>query len=55
MDFYLSYNNNEEQLRLPVTPSDFELSQRNNNTVININALGEINMIGKKGLESISL
>lgn len=55
MDFYLSYNNNEEQLRLPVTPSDFELSQRNNNTVININALGEINLIGKKGLASISL
>lgn len=55
MDFYLSYNNNEEQLRLPVTPSDFELSQRNNNTVVNINALGEINLIGKKGLASISL
>ena len=55
MDFYLSYNNNEEQLRLPVTPSDLELSQRNNNTVININALGEINLIGKKGLASISL
>lgn len=55
MDFYLSYNNNEEQLRLPVTPSDFELSQRNNNTVVNINALGEINLIGKKGLVSISL
>lgn len=55
MDFYLSYNNNEEQLRLPVTPGQFELSQRNNNTVVNINALGEINLIGKKGLASISL
>lgn len=55
MDFYLSYNNNEEQLRLPVIPSEFELSQRNNNTVININSLGEINLIGKKGLASISL
>lgn len=55
MDFYLSYNNNEEQLRLPVIPDNFELSQRNNNTVININALGEINLIGKKGLASISL
>lgn len=55
MDFYLSYNNNEEQLRLPVIPDNFELSQRNNNTVVNINALGEINLIGKKGLASISL
>lgn len=55
MDFYLSYNNNEEQLRLPVIPGEFELSQRHNNTVININSLGEINLIGKKGLASISL
>jgi hypothetical protein len=45
MDFYLSYNNNEEQLRLPVIPDNFELSQRNNNTVVNINALGEIDQL----------
>lgn len=55
MDFYLSYNNNEEQLRLPVIPGEFEMSQRNNNTIVNINSIGEINLIGKKGLASISL
>lgn len=55
MDFYLSYNNNEEQLRLPVTPSSFEVTQRHNNTVVNITSLGELNLIGKKGLSSITL
>lgn len=55
MDFYLSFNNGEEQLRLPVTPSSFQLTEKHNNTVLNITNLGEINMIGKKGLASMSL
>lgn len=55
MDFYLSYNNNEEQLRLPVAPSSFEVSQNHNNTVVNITNLGELNLIGKTGLSSITL
>lgn len=55
MDVYLSFNNGEEQLRLPVTPSKFTLTERHNNTVLNITNLGEINMIGKKGLASVSL
>ena len=55
MDFYLSFNNGEEQLRLPVTPSGFEVVEKHNNTVLNITSLGEINMIGKKGLASISI
>lgn len=55
MDFYLSFNNNEEQLRLPVIPSEFDVSQRHNNTVVNITSLGDIGLIGKSGLSTINL
>lgn len=55
MDFYLSFNNLEQQLRLPVTPSEFELRQAHNNTVVNITNLGELNLIGKKGLASMTV
>lgn len=55
MDFYLSFNNKEDELRLPVTPSSFELSFSNENTTVNIQNIGEINLIGKTGLASISI
>lgn len=55
MDFYLSYNNLEQQLRLPVLPSEFRVNQRHNNTVLNITNLGDINLIGKKGLVDMTI
>ena len=55
MDFYLSFNNLEQQLRLPVIPSSFEITQRHNNTVVNITNLGEINLIGKSGLVAMTI
>lgn len=55
MDFYLSFNNNAEQIRLPVTPSSFKISQKHNNTVLNITSIGEINLIGNKGLASLTI
>lgn len=55
MDFYLSFNNGTEQLRLPVNPSSFEVHQKHNNTVLNISNLGEINLLGKTGLTTFKL
>ena len=53
MDYYLSFNNNEERLRLPVLPSSFEVTIPHQNTTVNITELGEINLIGKTGLASM--
>lgn len=53
MDYYLSFNNNEERLRLPVIPSSFEVSIPHQNTTVNITNLGEINLIGKTGLATM--
>ena len=50
MDYYLSFNNNEERIRLPVIPSSFEVNIPHQNTTVNITQLGEINLIGKTGL-----
>lgn len=55
MDYYLSFNNNEERLRLPVIPSSFEVNIPHQNTTVNINQLGEINLIGKTGLMSMTI
>ncbi|MEG0086919.1 MAG: hypothetical protein RR817_10640 [Niameybacter sp.] len=53
MDYYLSFNNNEERLRLPVIPSSFEVAIPNQNTTVNITNLGEVNLIGKTGLAAM--
>ena len=55
MDYYLSFNNNEERLRLPVIPSSFEVNIPHQNTTVNINQLGEINLIGKTGLMNMTI
>lgn len=55
MDYYLSFNNNEERIRLPVIPSSFEVSIPHQNTTVNITNLGEINLIGKTGLMSMTI
>lgn len=55
MDYYLSFNNNEERIRLPVIPSSFEVSIPHQNTTVNITNLGEINLIGKTGLMNMNI
>lgn len=47
--------NDEEELRLPVLPSSFEMSCVRNDETVTINSLGEINLLGKRGLRSISI
>lgn len=52
---YLSYNNGAEKIQLPVPLSSFEINVKQNNSTVNINNLGELNMIGKTGLITLSL
>ena len=55
MEIWLSFNSDAEQLRLPVLPPTFEVSVGNMNTRININELGNINLIGKSDLREMSI
>ncbi|MDF2923176.1 MAG: xkdP [Paenibacillaceae bacterium] len=55
IEFWLTFNNGEEKLRLPVPPKDFEMTTGLNNTVINSQELGEINLIGKPRLKTVTL
>lgn len=54
MKFLLSFNNKAEKIQLPIPPPEYKVSVANNNSIININDVGELNMIGKTGLVSIS-
>ena len=41
-------------ITLPVPPPSYSVKVNNNNSIINIQSLGDINMIGKTGLQKIS-
>lgn len=51
MEIYISVG--DDRLRLPVLPESFELTVGNLNEVVNVNSVGEINLIGKTGLKEI--
>ena len=42
------------QFRFAVLPPEYELTSESNNTQVNVNALGEINLIGKRKLKNVS-
>ena len=46
----LSYNNHEEMFNLPINPSEFEFSETQNNQKITLLNIGEVNLIGHRGL-----
>lgn len=52
MDIYLNFG---ELIQLPVLPSSFQIKEGMNNTEININGLGAVNLRGKRGLKSIEI
>ena len=51
----LSYNNHEEMFNLPINPSEFEFSEAQNNQKITLLNIGEVNLIGHRGLVTGSL
>lgn len=55
MEIWLSWQNNAERLRLPILPSSFEVEVGNMNTRVNINEIGNINLIGKSDLKEITI
>lgn len=55
MEFWLSYNNFEEKIQLPVNPSKFRIRTGNKNTVVDIEGLGELNLIGGELLAELEL
>ncbi len=55
IEYWLTFNNGAEKLRLPVPPQEFEMSTGLNNTTVNNSEIGEINLIGKPRLKTITL
>lgn len=53
MEIWLSMN--DDRLRLPILPSTVGITAGNLNSTININALGEVNLIGKSSLKEMEL
>ena len=51
----LSYNNHEEMFNIPINPSEFEFTEGQNNQKITLLNIGEVNLIGHRGLVTGSL
>lgn len=54
MEFWLK-KSEKSKFKLPITPSEFSLTVNQNNVVVNVHALGDINLIGKTGLAEIDI
>ena len=54
MDIYLSVNNREQVICLPVPPAEFTVSKPRNNEVFETVSRGQLNLIGTSALKSIS-
>ena len=44
---------NKKSFRFAILPSEYELTSESDNTQVNINKLGEINLIGKRKLKTV--
>lgn len=55
MEVWLSFRNNEDRFQLPVTPSGYGVTRSKDNKTVNINSLGDIKLIGKEGLRSLTI
>ena len=54
MDIYLSVNNREQVIRLPVLPPEFTVSKPHSNEVFETVTSGQLKLIGRPSLKSIS-
>ena len=54
MDIYLSVNNREQVIRLPVLPPEFTVSKPHSNEVFETVTRGQLKLIGRPSLKSIS-
>lgn len=53
MEIYIT--NGKTVIQLPVLPQSFSITTGMANTVVNIQSIGEVNLIGKRVLDSISI
>lgn len=54
LNIYLSVNNREQILKIPVPPSEFTVSKPHSNGVFETVSAGQLNLIGTESLKSIS-
>src|SRR5690625_1901313 len=54
IEFWLSYNNGAERLRLPVNPSTLQVRSPFGNTDVEISHFGEYTVIGERGAAELS-
>lgn len=55
LDIYLSINNREQVIKLPVLPSELSIPSPVNNETYNTIAQGDIKLIGQRGLKSTTI
>jgi len=55
IDIYLSINNREEVIQLPVVPSEFQIASASNHQTFTTVNQGDLRMLGKRGLSAMSL
>lgn len=54
IEFWLSYNNGAEKLRLPVNPESLSVSSPFSHTDVQVAKLGEVSVFGERGLKEFS-
>ena len=52
MEVYLKQG--KKKFRFAVLPQEYEVANEGNNTQVNINGFGEINLLGKRKLKTVS-
>ena len=52
MEIYLKQG--KKKFRFAVLPQEYEITSESNNTQVNINGFGEINLLGKRKLKTVS-
>lgn len=55
MEIWLSWQNNTDRFQLPVLPPEVGVESCTLNTVVNINELGNINLLGKSDLKKMTI
>ena len=51
MEFWLK-KSNSDKIMLPVNPESFAFTEKHNNTSVNVNSIGEVNLLGKRDLKT---
>lgn len=55
MDIFLSINNRKQVIQLPIIPKEFKIQNPMNNETFTTISQGDLKMIGKRGLKSLTI